>query len=215
MPGISNKTVGRLSVYRRILSQLSKDGQSHVYSHLLGQRAGMTAAQVRRDLMVAGCTGTPAKGYAINELLAQLDRFFGADQIQRLALAGVGNLGRALLAYFPARRPNAKILAAFDRDEYKTERVILGCRCYPVQRMEELTAELGISVGIIAVPAAEAQGVADQFVAGGVKGLLNFAPAVLRLPPDIYVEDIDITMMLDKVAYFARRPGPVQEVSRA
>ena len=122
-----------------------------------------------------------------------------------MALVGVGNLGRAILAYFTGRRPNLAIVAAFDRDEHRVNRVIHGCRCYPADKLEETLAEQEIRTAIIAVPAGEAQKVADRLVRGGVRGILNFAPTPLRVPPAVFVQEMDITTSLEKVAFFARQ----------
>jgi len=204
MPKTSDKTVGRLSLYRRTLLNLQHKGVMHVHSGSLADMVGLNAAQVRRDLMEVGANGTPAKGYPIKQLLENLNQFFHVDEQQNMALTGVGNLGRALLDYFPAKRSNAKIQIAFDSDPHKTNRVIVGCRCYPAEEMEQRIREFNINLGIIAVPAEHAQKVADRFVAAGIRGILNFAPTALHVPSQTYLEDIDITMSLDKVIHFAR-----------
>jgi redox-sensing transcriptional repressor len=204
MPNAPAKTVGRLSLYRRLLKQVNQRDASHVFSHTLADMAGVTAAQVRRDLMTVGCCGTPTKGYAVAGLIDQITAFLNPPGRQHVALVGVGNLGRALLAYFPARRPQTRIVAAFDNDPQKAGRVILGCRCHPVAEMAELIRAQAVSAVIIAVPANAAQEAAETAVQAGARGILNFAPVPLRLPPEIYVEDIDISTSLDKVMYFAR-----------
>jgi len=121
-----------------------------------------------------------------------------------LALVGVGNLGRAMLAYFQGRRPRLSIVAAFDSDPAKYGRVIQGCRCYSLDQMEEIVRDARITVGVITVPASEAQRIANRLVSSGVTGIINYAPVPLWAPPHVYVEDIDMTMSLEKVAYFAR-----------
>lgn len=203
MKYISDKTVGRLSQYRRLLIHLSSvRGETHVHSQTLAELAGTNAAQVRRDLMVLDSVGTPVNGYPTEQLIQQLNIFFQDTREQRIALAGVGNLGRALMAYLREQQPDAPVLAAFDNDPAKVHKEIQGCTCYPVSYLQEMVRKLRITAGIIAVPGTAAQEVAELFVAGGVRGLLNFAPAPLKLPDGVYVEYIDITMMLDKVAYF-------------
>ena len=153
MAGVSDKTVGRLSLYRRTLLALQRNGETHIHSKSLADSVGLNAAQVRRDLMEIGANGTPAKGYSIAALVEKLNQVFHVDEQQNIALAGVGNLGRALLDYFPAKRPNAKIMAAFDADPHKTGRVIVGCHCYPVEEMKERIRAMNITLGIIPVPA--------------------------------------------------------------
>ena len=205
----SDKTIGRLSLYRRLLMGLDADGVRNVYSHQIASLTGGTAAQVRRDVMAIGYTGSPTKGYDVAELIRSIDHFLDDPDGVKVALVGVGNLGRALLAYFSARSRNLSIVAAFDTDPYKAGRVIHGCRCYSLEEMAAIVQEEGILVGIVAVPAEAAQAAADRLIRAGVQGILNFAPIPLRLPSNIYVEDIDLTMSLEKVAYFARGGEPV------
>jgi redox-sensing transcriptional repressor len=202
---VSDKTIGRLSLYRRLLNGLLADGVSHVFSHQLATMAGGTAAQVRRDMMSVGYSGSPKRGYAVRELINSIGAFLDAPQAEGVALVGVGNLGRAILAYFSGRRPNLAIVAAFDADPYKVNRVIHGCRCFPMQDLPKIVQEMQIRTGIIAVPAAEAQAVAEELIRAGVRGLLNFAPVRLHVPRGVHTEDIDMTMSLEKVAYFARQ----------
>lgn len=202
---VSEKTIARLSLYRRLLHELLVDGATSVYSHQLAAMAGGTAAQVRRDIMAIGYTGSPTRGYDVRELIGSIASFLDAPEGQRVALVGVGNLGRAIMAYFAGRRPNLSIAAAFEVDPGKVHRVIHGCRCYPMEELPEVIAREGIGMGIIAVPAEEAQGVADKLVRAGVRGLLNFAPVPLHVPPGVFVEVIDMTTSLEKVAYFARK----------
>lgn len=209
---VSEKTIGRLSLYRRLLNQLAAEGIENVYSHQLASLVGGTAAQVRRDIMVIGYTGSPARGYDVPQLIESIGKFLDHPQGQSAALIGVGNLGRSILAYFSGRRPKLAIVAAFDNDPNKVDRLIHGCRCYSILEMNEVIQEKNIRLGIVCVPASEAQGVADSLVYAGVRGILNFAPVPLRVPQTVYVEHIDMTMSLEKVAYFAR-PGVYEEVS--
>lgn len=200
----SERSIGRLSRYRRVLNELLHDSVSHVYSYQLASRAGGNAAQVRYDLMAIGYSGSPNSGYDVQGLLKSIEAFMDAPEGTRVALVGVGNVGRALLAYFAGRRTSLTIAAAFDRDPAKASHVLHGCRCYAQTELEAVVRREDIRVGIVAVPAAQAQQVADKLVTAGVTGLLNFAPVPLRVPVDVFVEDIDMTMALEKVAYFAR-----------
>ncbi len=202
---VSGKTIGRLSLYRRVLYGLLAEGERNIFSHQLAVLVGGTAAQVRRDMMAVGYTGSPTRGYDVQDLTDSIGRFLDSPQGQRVALVGVGNLGRALLAYFSGRRPKLAIEAAFDTDPAKFGRVIHGCRCHPMEDLSSLVKESGITVGIITVPADQAQAVADKLCQAGVLGLLNFAPMRLWTPSVVYVEDIDMTMSLEKVAFFARQ----------
>lgn len=205
MSSISEKTVGRLCQYRRYLTELAADGVSSVYSHQIASCTGGSSAQVRRDIMALGYSGSPTKGYIVADLAESIAEYLDAPEGQRVALVGIGNLGRALLAFFANRRPRLSIVAAFDSDASKAGRVIHGCRCYADYDMARVIEKERVAIGIIAVPVEAARRVADDLVAAGVRGLLNFAPAPLEAPKHVYVEDIDVTMSLEKVAFFSRR----------
>lgn len=203
-PDVSEKTIGRLSLYRRILAVLLAEGKEFVCSHELATMARGSSAQVRRDFMALGCVGRRSRGYNVKELLDSIGAFLDAPSGDAAALVGVGNLGRALLAYLVDRRPNLSIKAAFDTDPRKVNRTFNGCPCYSMQSLVEVIQFHHIRTAIIAVPAAYAQSVADELVTVGVRGLLNFAPVRLRVPQDVFVENMDISTALEKTAYYAR-----------
>jgi redox-sensing transcriptional repressor len=201
-------TLGRLSLYRRLLAEQLAAGVRQVYSHQLASLAVSTPAQVRRDLMTLGVSGSPRRGYLIQDLLEAINAVLARSVETAVALVGVGNLGRAILAYYANRQP-IRFAAAFDRAPEKTGRVLHGCRCYPAEQLADIVARELIHVGVIAVPAAEAQAVSDQLVLAGVNGILNFAPVRLRVPAGLHVENVDLMAALDKVAYYAHeRPSP-------
>ncbi len=202
---ISDKAIARISLYRRLLMDLHKEGREAIFSHDLAAIAGGSAAQVRRDLMAIGYSGSPTKGYIIDELVRSISDFLDCARHQNVALIGIGNLGRAILAYFTNRRPNLKIVAAFDNDEHKVNRVIHGCRCYHTDDLEKILQENDVKLGILTVSASGAQGAAEKLVDAGVKGILNFAPIPLKLPRKIYVENVDMSASIEKVAFFARK----------
>jgi redox-sensing transcriptional repressor len=201
----SEPTVGRLCLYRGLLAGLERDGVDSIYSHQLAALAGGAPSRVRRDLMAVGYDGSPTRGYVVLDLLESIGRFLDAPQREGVALVGVGNLGRALMAFFAGRRPNLAIVAAFDSDPDKAGRVIHGRRCYGMDSLGEVVRANGIRVAILSVPAGEAQGVADQLIRAGVRGLLNFAPVRLNVPAGVFVENMDMAVSLEKVAYFARQ----------
>ena len=207
MKKVSNRTIGRLSLYRLTLDNLCQDGADRVFSHQLAAAAGCSAAQVRRDLMAINYSGSPAHGYNVAELTESIDNFLDHPGGTPVALVGIGNLGRAILDFFRARRPKLSIVAAFDTNKNKTGRVIHGTWCYHVDQMADIVRDKHITVAVITVPAASAQEVADKLVDAGVTGLLNFAPVRLRVPRHVYVEDLDITISLEKVAFFSRSSG--------
>jgi redox-sensing transcriptional repressor len=202
---LPEKTIGRLSLYRRLLMVMRRRGVTSVFSHELAGAARVTAAQVRRDIMAVGYVGSPVHGYNVIGLMEKIADVLDAVEAEGVALVGIGNLGRAVMAYFSGRRPKLPLVAAFDVDPAKVGRVIHGVRCYAVDEMDRVIAEKGIHLGIIAVPAAQAQAVADRLMQAGVRGILNFAPTPLKFAPGVFVEGLDMTSALEKAAYYARR----------
>lgn len=163
--------------------------------------------------MVVSTSGSSGRGYHIGQLIESIDAFFAPVGRHRVALVGVGTLGRSLIAYFQRRYHRLSIAAVFDKDPELTGRVILGIRSYPMTDLRRVVDDKGISIAIIALPDTSAQEVTDELVAAGVSGILNFAPVSLRVPVGTHVEDIDITAALDKLAFFAP-PGRGQDQER-
>ncbi|MCP4220463.1 MAG: redox-sensing transcriptional repressor Rex [bacterium] len=205
MKEIPIKTIERLSLYGRVLEMLVKEKRAHIYSHELAALTGGTPARLRRDLMGIGYSGSPGKGYNVSELQKEISEVLVDPSGQQVALVGIGNLGRAILTYFRVRRPKLKITAAFDNDAEKTGRVISGCRCYHIDDMHDIIKKDAISVGIVTVPAAVAQRAVDRLVTAGIKAIVNWAPVPLHVPDDVFMETRDITMSLEKAAYFAKK----------
>jgi redox-sensing transcriptional repressor len=200
------KTIERLSLYRRILRNVQREGAYYIYSHELARRAGdMTAARVRRDLMEMGVRGDAKKGYEVHALIDQIGSFLDHPEGEHVALVGVGNLGRALLHYAKSHHPNLHIMAAFDNDTFKTGRLIHGTMCYHISELDTVLQQKNIRVAILCVAEDAAQTVADRLARAGISGILNFAPEPLEVPPDVVVENVDITMSLEKVAFLARK----------
>jgi len=200
------QTIGRLSLYRRLLLEISAAGTRQLYSHQLASAAVSTPAQVRRDLMTIGFSGSPRRGYAVDDLVAAINGVLARNVETSVALVGVGNLGRAILAYFSNRQPWVRFTAAFDRDPEKVNRVIHGCRVYPIDQAEDVIRREGIRAAAIAVPAPEAQRTADRLVLAGIRSFLNFAPVRLHVPTGTFVDDVDVTTALDRVAFYAHQP---------
>jgi redox-sensing transcriptional repressor len=201
---LSEKTVARLSLYRRLLNEQFDAKRTQIYSHELAKLARVSAAQVRRDIMTIAYSGTPNRGYEVRQLIAELSRTLDNPDGDRVGLVGVGNLGRALISFFSGRRPNLNITAAFDSDPEKANRVLFGCRCYPMEKLGEVVRAEQLKTAILTVPPAVAQHTADQLVEAGVCGILNYTTVPIRVAPRVYVMDRDMTMALETVAFFAR-----------
>lgn len=193
-----------MTLYRRLLDDLEAAGVSHVYSHQLARLAGVSAAQVRRDLMSIGYSGSPKRGYEVDKCLASIASFLEGDERQDVALVGAGRLGRSILAHFAGRRPMLRFAAVFDTDPALIGTSVEGCRCYSVDVMEDEVRRLGLRIGVIAVPPERAQKAASTLIRAGVHSIVSFAPAPLRVPEDVYIDYVDITTALESAAYFAR-----------
>jgi redox-sensing transcriptional repressor len=203
-PVISRKTVGRLSLYRRLLDGLKASGATSIYSHQLAHLAGVSATVVRRDLMVIGYTGSPNRGYEVETCLASIKRFLVGASRQEIALVGVGRLGRALLAHFSQYRPMLHITAGFDTNPGIVGTTVNSCPIYDVADLEKVVTSRGIRVAVMAVPPDKAQEVADKLVGSGVLSLVTFSAAALQVPDDVFVDYVDITSALESAAYFAQ-----------
>ncbi len=195
------KTIERLLVYQRILAELAASDIDFVHSHTLAEKANNSSAQVRRDLMIIGYSGNPAKGYAVHNLLQTIQTLFDQRAKQKAALVGIGKLGRAILAYCALRKPRTEIVAAFDNDPSKVGVEIAGCPTYHVDRIIDVIVEKNITIGIITVPPENAQSVADLMLLAGVSGLLNFAPVPLKAPSWAVAEQVDILTKLETLAF--------------
>ncbi|MBN2842683.1 MAG: redox-sensing transcriptional repressor Rex [Sedimentisphaerales bacterium] len=202
---ISEKTIARLCLYKRILGELESGGVESIYSHELASRAGLTAAQLRRDIMAVGYFGSPTKGYEIAGLQHSIRVFLEGKNTGTSAVVGVGNIGRAILAYMGLETSSVHITACFDQDPAKIGSVIYGCRCYSLEELSYRCGQYNIQSAILAVPAAVAQSVTDKLVSCNIRGIMNFAPIQLQVPEDVFVENINLAVTLEKVHYFARK----------
>lgn len=206
---VPKAVVNRLSLYLRELQHLVRDGCETTSSNQLGRVLGFTDAQVRKDLAYFGHFGYPGIGYRCDELIRAIRKILGTNQQWPMALVGVGNLGRALLGYKGFQQQGFRIVAAFDNDPHKTGAVIDGVRVYHLDSLPEITATSRIRLGIIAVPAGQAQSVADRLVAVGVEGILNFAPVTISLPGHVNHVGVDLAIELEQLSFsVANRQRP-------
>jgi redox-sensing transcriptional repressor len=204
---ISDPAIRRLSLYLRALESLQDAGVPTVSSVELADHAGTTAAHVRKDLSTFGSFGTRGLGYPVTALLARVRGILGLDRRWSVALVGAGRIGSALFAYPRFRERGFEIVAIFDEDPAKIGRHLEGCEIREGGALESVLRELGVEIVILAVPAPAAQGVADRAVAAGVQAILNFAPVRLKVPPSVFVNDVNLAMELESLSH-ALRMGP-------
>jgi redox-sensing transcriptional repressor len=196
---VSESTVTRLSMYLRLLQELSAEGVSTLASDELAARCGVSAAQVRKDLSLFGTFGKRGMGYAVLELQSALRRILGLERRWRVALVGAGRIGAALMGYQDFRRQGFDIVAVFDADPAKVGREWEG---QVVQGDEAIAAGLkGIDIAIVAVPAEAAQAVVERVVGAGVRAILNFAPTKLEVPPHVTVKTVNMALELEGLSY--------------
>jgi len=198
---ISESTIRRLSLYLRTLSVLGKEGIATVSSKELASREKLTPAQVRKDLSFFGSFGTRGLGYPVDELRSQIASILGINRIWKVALFGVGNIGSALVSYKEFYRQGFLIVKLFDNDQRKIGSNHKGIIISDIRNMAQEIREEGIEIAIIAVPATVAQYIVDDLVSYGIKAILNFAPVNLRVPPDVYVRNENMSMELEYLSF--------------
>jgi redox-sensing transcriptional repressor len=204
MNKLPGKTVERLSEYRRTLLGCLAEGTNYVFSHDLAAMLHITAVQVRRDLMLIGYSSVLRKGYDVKELIQTIGSIIDSDEGINVAIIGIGNLGRAVTAYFRGKRSKLNMVASFDNDPQKVNKVIAGIKCYHIQDLEQIIHDLNIRIAILSVPADYAKSTCEMVVRHGIRGILNFTTIALNVPSGIYLEEYDMITSIEKVAYFVK-----------
>jgi redox-sensing transcriptional repressor len=197
--------VARLSLYLRELQQVIRDGHQTINSVELGRRLACTDAQVRKDLANFGQFGRRGVGYRCSELMAAIRGILGTDASWSVALVGVGNLGRALLGYRGFSERGFQFVAALDADAKKVGMKVEGLRVHALDALPRIVRDHKIRLGVIAVPAAAAQDVADRMTAAGIEGILNFAPVTISLPATVSQVGVDVAIELEQLAFSVLR----------
>ena len=204
MNTLPGKTIERLSEYRRTLLACLDEQRNFIFSHHLASRLHITAVQVRRDLMLIGYSSVNRKGYDVKELINAISRIIDTEEGINVAVIGIGNLGRAVAGYFKGKRSKLNLVASFDSDPQKINKVISGVKCYSYGELEKLITELDIKIAILTVPADSAIEIAEEAVRFGIKGILNFTTIPLNVPSGVYLEEYDMITSIEKVAYFVK-----------
>lgn len=212
---IPDATVARLPVYLRALLELAEGGEMTMSSEDLANLAGVNAAKVRKDLSYLGSYGTRGVGYDVEYLLYQITRELGLTQDWHAAIVGIGNLGRALASYKGFSERGFRIAALFDVDEKVIGEEVGGLIVRHLDELKDIVTDDRIAIGIVATPPQNAQEVAERLVDAGVKSILNFAPAVVNVAPDVNVRKVDLSIELQILSFHLQRTQAIASAREA
>ncbi|HRR33993.1 MAG TPA: redox-sensing transcriptional repressor Rex [Kiritimatiellia bacterium] len=201
---IGDRMVKRFPLYLRVLREMADHGEIYASGAVVAKTLSLDPIVVRKDLSQTGVRGKPRLGFPLNEIITAIENYLGWDAPTEAVLAGAGRLGSALLGYPGFRDQGFKILAAFDVNP-KRRTLIGGVPVYPASQMTETVRRLKVVLGILTVPADQAQGVADALVAGGVRGIWNFTPVQIAVPPEVTVKREDLAASLAVLSHRLRR----------
>lgn len=201
---IPSATVSRLPVYLRCLDELTKQSPT-CSSDDVASLAGVNSAQVRKDLSYLGTHGVRGVGYNVDDLRVQIRQALGLNVGYVVVIVGAGNLGAALSNYDGFSKWGFEVAALVDNDPDKIGQVVSGLTVQPFGDLERIVADSGVSIGVIATPAEQAQSVADRLAAAGIRSILNFAPTVLSVPPQVNVRRVDLSTELQILSFHLSR----------
>lgn len=207
---ISDSTVHRLSKYYRTLALFVDHGTKTISSDLLASHNGVTAAQVRKDLSCFGAFGRRGLGYNVLDLKKNIGTIMGLGKTWKVALVGVGNIGRALLEYDQFHLHGFPIKLAFDSDPVKIGKEFHGVAVRDIANLESDVKREHVEIAVVAVPMNVAQNVVDRLVAGEVKAILNFAPINLSVPPGVFIRYENMAIEIEALAFALTNPELVK-----
>lgn len=194
--------VGRLPIYLLALQHMLDEGRQVTSSQELGERLGISSAQIRKDLSQFGEFGKQGTGYNITYLSEQLRKILKLDRVWDVVLVGAGDIGHAVASYGGFKNRGFRIAMIFDNDPQKIGKNVHGFIVQDIATMVDVIKEAGIQVALIAVPASAAQEVAELLDKGGVRAIVNYAPITLNMPPNVRVEYIDPLIHLQRMTYY-------------
>ena len=200
---VSELTTNRLSIYLRCLNELDTDGVQTISSQALADQFHLNAAQIRKDLAYFGEFGVRGVGYIVKDLRRHLRQILGLDHRLRVAIMGAGNLGLALADYPGFRQEGFEIAALFDTASDKIgERSRGGVPIHDIRELKRVAKRERLDIAVIAVPVPYAQPVVEQVVAAGIKAILNFSPGALKVPADVKLKSVDLTVSLESLSFY-------------
>jgi redox-sensing transcriptional repressor len=215
MPGprtIPQATVARLPLYLRVLREAEAAGTATLSSEELAHRAGVTAAQIRKDLSHLGSYGTRGIGYDVDQLTREIGRRLGLDEELRVAIVGAGNLGQALARYGGFSSRGFRVVAIFDTDPAKVGTAVGDTLVADARKMPTVVASQQVDIALITTPAPAAQWVADAVVGAGVRSILNFAPTTVTVPAGVSIRQVDLGIELEILSFYRKRVAPASVV---
>ena len=200
---VSELTTNRLSVYLRCLTALDAAGVRTISSQALAEQFHLNAAQIRKDLANFGEFGVRGIGYYVQELRRHLRQILGLDRGVRVAIVGAGNLGLALADYPGFRDDGFEIVALFDTLKEKIGRRSRGgVLIHDIKDLRRVVKRETVSIGVIAVPASDAQAAINAVAAAGVRAILNFSPGAYKVPRGVKLKSTDLTVSLEGLSFF-------------
>ena len=202
---IPEVVIDRLPVYYRLLSRMRDEGETVVSSHDLGDALGITPAQIRKDLSYFGRFGKQGRGYSVDRLAEELRQILGLTRTWNLVLVGMGRLGQAIASYRGFDTQSMAIVATFDADPALVGTDVHGVPVRDVRHLERDLRELTVDIGVVAVPAEQAQPVIDQLVRAGIRAILNYAPVAVQVPEGVELRQVDPVLQLQSMTYHLTR----------
>lgn len=203
-PNIPDIVIGRLPIYLRALTQMSQQGQTFTSSHELGQRLGISSAQIRKDLSLFGDFGKQGTGYQITHLLTQLKQILQVNHEWPMIIVGAGDLGRALAHYRGFVSRGFRVVGVFDNDPAKIGMGNGDWQVYGMDQMVPFIHKRRVKIAMLAVPAETAQEVSERLVDAGIRAILSYAPITLVVPSGVHVQYIDPVMHLQRMTYYLK-----------
>ncbi len=179
-------------------------GVARVFSYTIANETGVTSDQVRKDFSEFEIKGNKRGGYEINDLLDKMEKLFHRNKNNNIVLIGMGNMGLALSKYSKFSMRNMNVVATFDIDPFKLKNRS-GIPVYPMSRLKEIIDRFGVKVAILAVPEISAQEVTDELIRYGIVGIMNFAPALLKVPPTVIINNVNLCDELESVIYYVHK----------
>ena len=201
---MKKNSLNRIFLYRSCLNRLRLMGVERVFSYTLATETGVTPAQVRKDFSEFNIKGTRKGGYEIDDLLGKMEKIFFGNKDHSIILVGMGNMGQALSKYSKFVTRNINIIATFDIDPFKLKQKA-DIPVYPMDKLKEIISKNKVRIAIITVPEISAQEVTDTLIRHGIKGIVNFAPVLLKSPPDVIISNVNLCDEMERVIYYVHR----------